>query len=243
MEFVYNGKELKNLNFEQICDFLKINGDIKKAEFDKKLIKTAMTIYGYSANEINSLYKYFSSVENDILNYPSDVCYEITLLQGLLIVKSGAPLEENLPLLRKWISYVDNWAHCDMVASKIKHRKTEKDRLFDFARELLNSKNEFVVRCGVIILFGFLDEQYIDAVFTSLNGIDYGKYYIDMAVAWLCATSLIKFKNKTLDFLENSTKINDFTYLKSLQKARESYRISAEDKTVYKELIALKRRK
>lgn len=244
MEFVINGVELKDANYVEFCDFLAKNGSEKKAEFDAKIIKTAMKIYGLTAKQIAELSKYLLSCENKVLDYPSEKVYEITLLQGLVIVKNkNTALSEKIPAIKSWAKNIDNWSHVDGVLSKIYCPKKDRNELFSFALRQAKEKNEFEARCGIIILFSFISDEYIADIFKMFDEIEYGRYYVDMAVAWFCATALIDYKNETLLFLDNSEKINDFTYIKSLQKARESYRISDEDKAYYKTLISEKRKK
>ena len=50
-----------------------------------------------------------------------------------------------------------------------------------------------------------------------------------MAVAWAISICLIKLYKETIGFL-NTSKLDKFTYNKSLQKAIESYRITKEQK-------------
>lgn len=242
MNFTYEGTEIAKLGFEDFCAFLKENGNCKKAEFDKKIIKTQMKIFGFTAREIEDFYKYFSKTESNIFTYPADYCYEITLLQGLLIVKNKAStLAEKRAEFVDWVSNVDNWAHCDMVCAKFRCRKSEKRELFEFSKELALRDEEFFARSGVVMLMTFVSEN-AEEVFSVLEKVKYGRYYVDMAVAWLCATALITRKTETLDFLNKSDKINDFTYVKSLRKACESYRIPDVDKAEYKRLIAERKR-
>lgn len=244
MEFIINGVELKDANYVEFCDFLAKNGSEKKAEFDAKIIKTAMKIYGFTTKQIAELTKYLLACENRILEYPSDKVYEITLLQGLVIVKNkNTSLSEKITAIKGWAKNIDNWSHVDCVLSKVYCRKKDINELFSFALRQAKEKNEFEARCGIIILFSFISDEYIADIFKLFDEIEYGRYYVDMAVAWFCATALIRYKNETLVFLDNSEKINDFTYVKSLQKARESYRISDEDKAYYKTLISEKRKK
>ena len=56
-----------------------------------------------------------------------------------------------------------------------------------------------------------------------------------MAVAWAISVCFVKFRNKTLDFLDASN-LDDFTYNKSLQKIRESNRVCKEDKDIVKRM-------
>ena len=56
-----------------------------------------------------------------------------------------------------------------------------------------------------------------------------------MAVAWAISVCFVKFRNKTLEFLGNSN-LDNFTYNKTLQKIRESNRVSKEDKDMVKRM-------
>ena len=58
-----------------------------------------------------------------------------------------------------------------------------------------------------------------------------------MIIAWLLAEMFIKFREKTLNFFETG-KINDFVINKAVQKCRDSFRVSKEDK---KMLLKFKR--
>ncbi len=50
-----------------------------------------------------------------------------------------------------------------------------------------------------------------------------------MAVAWAISVCYVKFSEKTEEFLRKNT-LDDFTHNKAIQKIRESYRVSKEDK-------------
>lgn len=59
-----------------------------------------------------------------------------------------------------------------------------------------------------------------------------------MAVAWTISIAFVKYKEKTLKFLQNS-KLDNFTYNKALQKIVESYRV---DKVTKEEIKKMKRK-
>ena len=80
-----------------------------------------------------------------------------------------------------------------------------------------------------MLLDYYINDQYIDQVLQILNNIKLDKYYVQMANAWAISICLIRYYNKTLEFLK-TTKIDDFTYNKGIQKAIESYRITKEQK-------------
>ena len=107
-------------------------------------------------------------------------------------------------------------------------------------KEYLKSTQEYQVRFAIVMLLNYyINDQYIDQVLQILDNVKLDKYYVQMANAWAISICLIKYYNKTLDFL-NTTKIDDFTYNKGIQKAIESYRITNEQKEY---LRTLKRRR
>ena len=60
-------------------------------------------------------------------------------------------------------------------------------------------------------------------------GVTSEEYYVNMMLAWYFATALAKQKEATLPIIQ-SKKLDTFVQNKTIQKARESYRISQEIK-------------
>jgi hypothetical protein len=56
-----------------------------------------------------------------------------------------------------------------------------------------------------------------------------------MAVAWGISACFVKFRDKTLKFLQTAD-LDYGTLDKTVQKIRDSYRVSAEDKEMLKEM-------
>ena len=74
------------------------------------------------------------------------------------------------------------------------------------------------------------DEKYLLNVFDILNSFqNENEYYVNMVNAWLVCECFIHQREETIEFLKTH-KLNDFTINKAIQKCRESYRVSAEDK-------------
>ena len=57
-----------------------------------------------------------------------------------------------------------------------------------------------------------------------------------MAVAWTFVEIGIKYYDKLIKYLKGNNKLDTFTYNKTLQKLRESYRISSEQKEELKKM-------
>ena len=94
----------------------------------------------------------------------------------------------------------------------------------------LKSQEEFEIRFALVsMLDHFITEEYKDRIFQAVESVHHDGYYVKMAAAWLVSVLYVKFPNETEAFLQKNT-LDDFTHNKSIQKIRESYRVSKEDK-------------
>ena len=170
-----------------------------------------------------------------------DKYYEELVIQGMLIgFQTKEPIEEIIKQVEKFIPKINSWAVCDTFCAGLKITKKYQTEMFKVIKEYLKSTQEYQVRFAIVMLLNYyINDQYIDQVLQILDNVKLDKYYVQMANAWAISICLIKYYNKTLDFL-NTTKIDDFTYNKGIQKAIESYRITNEQKEY---LRTLKRRR
>ena len=84
----------------------------------------------------------------------------------------------------------------------------------------------------------YIDDAHIDQVLEIYNEISHDGYYVKMGVAWGISMCMISFWDKTMEYMvSKNNKLDDFTYLKALQKGRESNRLTKEQKEYLKELI------
>lgn len=91
----------------------------------------------------------------------------------------------------------------------------------------------------VAFLDHFITEEYIEKILTILGNIKHDGYYVKMAVAWAVSVCYVKFPELTWELLAGD-RLDDFTHQKSIQKIRESYRVTKEEK---ERLAALRRMK
>ena len=82
-----------------------------------------------------------------------------------------------------------------------------------------------------MLLDHYVKEEYVNEIFKVIDNIKNEEYYVEMGIAWLVAELYIKFPKQTMKYLINCN-LNKFTYYKALQKARESYRVSKEEKEI-----------
>ena len=165
----------------------------------------------------------------DFLNISEDNYYEEIMIQGLVISNI-----KDINIFDKYhkehIKKIDNWALCDTYCNSIKIIRKYEDKYFKEAIKLSLSKDEFTSRTGLIIILShFINKDNLKDIFDTLNKIDSNKYYINMAQAWLLCELFIKYREETLDYLNNH-KLNKFTINKTISKIHDSYRVSKEDK-------------
>ena len=87
---------------------------------------------------------------------------------------------------------------------------------------------------------GMLMRYYLDGEFKQeylewVASVKSDEYYIRMMQAWFFATALAKQWDATLPFI-NQRRLHPWTHNKAIQKATESYRITAEQKELLKTL-------
>lgn len=167
--------------------------------------------------------------------------YEEYMITGILIAAAPLNCDEKFSLLASFIPKMDNWAVCDAVASSFKlNHKTNPtiSDMWQFFTSYQNSQETFSLRfMFVMFLDHFLLPEYLSQIFTILNQTNSEEYYVMMAEAWLIAEAFIKYRETTLDFLKQNH-LSKFVQNKAIQKIRESYRVSDQDKSM---LLTLKR--
>ncbi|MBQ8337327.1 MAG: DNA alkylation repair protein [Bacteroidaceae bacterium] len=182
---------------------------------------------------------------------PSEgLCYEETVIWGYLINLEKCSLGERLAMLGRYVPVMDNWAVCDSYCAHAKWMAhADKAALWAFLDSWLDSGHEFEVRFAVVAaMCYFLNEEWLDKVFERIDRLDFGSiksayvtvkgkpkvaqqgsvqgaepYYVRMGVAWLLATALAKFPERTRDFVRSSHLPADVVRL-YVRKARESFR-------------------
>lgn len=169
----------------------------------------------------------------EFLNTLPHEYYDENMLHGLLISEIK-DYEKCIELIDKFLPYVDNWAVCDIMSPKV--FKKNKDKLIIKIKEWLKSEHTYTCRFGVeMIMSHYLDEDFKEEYLEMVSKIHSEEYYVQMVIAWLFATALAKQWDATITYIENQ-KLDKWIHNKTIQKARESYRITDEQKEYLKGL-------
>lgn len=205
--------------------------DLKYKEFHGSLCPDMDNIIGVRIPKLREYAKELYKNNNLEDIKIEDKYYEELVIQGMLIgFQTKAPIEEVIKQVKEFVPKINSWAVCDTFCAGLKITKKYQTEMFKVIKEYLKSKQEYEVRFAIVMLLDYyINDQYIAQVLQILNNISLDKYYVQMANAWALSICLIKYYNKTLEFLK-TTKIDDFTYNKGIQKTIESYRITKEQK-------------
>ncbi len=163
---------------------------------------------------------------------------EELMLYGMVIGCMKEKLEILFPYIRRYIARIDNWSLCDSFCAGLKQTKKEPELMWDFLQPYLRSDREFDLRFGVVMLMDFyVTPEYIDDLLKIYDGIRHEGYYSKMAVAWALSVCLIKQWDKSYAYMSSADNhLDEFTYVKTVQKCRESFRLSEEQKALLREL-------
>ena len=191
-------------------------------------------IIGVRTPVLRSLVKKYQADWQTLLTF-SDEYYEVTFIKLNAVAK--LPYEKFLNCEETCVKSIENWAICDTF--KAACLKKHRDDFLPYIRKFLTGE-EFTARYALVTLLSFyVEEQYLPFIFECLEKCNCEQYYVHMAAAWLTAEVLIKNYESGVAFLK-AERLPAATHNKAIQKARESFRLTAAQK---EELVGLKRAK
>ena len=169
----------------------------------------------------------------DFLNSLPHKYYDENMLHGLL-VSEIKDFDECVKEVDKFLPYVDNWAVCDIMSPKV--FKKNKTALLKKIKEWSASKETYTCRFGMEMLMSyFLDEDFKAEYLNIPASVHSDEYYVNMMIAWFFATALAKQWDETVKYIEDN-RLDTWVHNKTIQKARESRRVTDEQKDYLKTL-------
>ncbi len=131
--------------------------------------------------------------------------------------------------VNRFLPYIDNWATCDQLSPRVfrKHRA----ELLPQIQIWLRSNRTYTIRFGIRMLMQhYLDDRFDPAYPELVAGIRSEEYYVNTMIAWYFSTALAKQYAQIVPYFE-TTRLDPWAHNKAIQKAVESFRITAEQKT------------
>ena len=161
--------------------------------------------------------------------------FEENLLH-VIFLESEKDFDKAVLELEKFLPFIDNWSVCDTSSPKI--FKKYPNETLQKIKIWIKSEKVYTIRYAIwLLLSNFLDENFSADLLELVAKVKNDDYYVQMMQAWFFATALAKQYDATISLLE-SKKLEPFVQNKTIQKSRESQRISSETK---KYLLNLKK--
>ncbi len=216
---------------------LKKNTDPDYREFHKSLVPGMGNFLGVRVPQLRRISK--KAAREDYWRFAKEAdteMYEELMVRGMMIGYARLSKEEQRRELEAFVPYINNWAICDCCCATYKFMKKGQEEWFAFLKVYADSVQEYEIRFALVSMLDFfINEEYIDQVLEILGKVRHEGYYVKMAAAWAVSVCYVKFPEKTEVFLRKNL-LDDFTHNKAIQKIRESYRVSKEEKERLKEL-------
>lgn len=212
--------------------------DKEYADFQSKLVPNISRerIIGVRIPEARKLAKEIREEEaREFLADLPHYYYDENILHGLLIseIKDNTSTIEELD---SFLPFIDNWAVCDIISPKVFRKKENRKELISDIRRWSKSNHTYTARFGLkMLMTHFLGDDFKKEYLEIPLSIKTDEYYLQMMIAWLFATALSKQWEETIKVLKEK-KLETFIQNKTIQKARESRRITKEQKDFLKRL-------
>ena len=173
----------------------------------------------------------------EFLEKADDDCFEEVLLQGFVIAYCKIETDEKLKYIKWFVPKIDSWSITDAFCPALKIEPQDLEKVWKFVLPYLKSEKEFDVRFAVVMMLEYyITDEYVDKELIELDNVKHEGYYVKMAVAWCMAEIGIQFNDKAMVYLKGENHLDKFTYNKTLQKMRESYRIESKQKEILKQM-------
>lgn len=214
------------------------NKDEKYAEFQRKLIPVIdpNTVIGVRTPLLKAIAKQLIQKPEACESFLNEVAHKYFDENQLhaFIISENKDFERCIKETELFLPRVNNWATCDQMSPKVFAKN--KDKLLSHIRVWIASTHTYTVRFGVgMLMQHFLGIDFKPQYIELVMAIKSREYYINMEIAWYMATALAKQWDATIPYLENC-EMDAWTHNRSIQKALESRRITAEQKKYLKTL-------
>lgn len=208
----------------------------KYAEFCAKLTPGKENILGVRIPAIRKIVKEILKDDWRPVLESEPEFYEEEMVQGLIIATAPVTTDERISMTDRFIGGIDNWAVCDVFCCSWKCPKEDEDRAFEYFGDLIDSDEEFIMRVSIIARMGMCkDRKKAEMLLKDLATHDHPGYYYKMGSAWAVSTIYVYHPDLAEELLR-SGRLEIWTHNKAIQKIRESYRVSNEDKERLREL-------
>lgn len=218
------------IRYQEFLDELNLLADDGYREFHKKLLKNDnIEVIGVRVPYLRKLAAKYKQETDVLLTFP-DEFYEVTFIK--LAAVASLKYDKFVNYVDRCVPLIDNWTACDCFAPRCV--ETHREQFLPYIHKYAADDGEFSQRFALTaLLHYYVDEEYLDEIYSVIEGCDLSKYYVHMAAAWLVAETLVKYYDRAREYLSKNT-LDKKTHNKAIQKACESLRLSNDRKNFLK---------
>lgn len=214
----------------------------KYQKFSAKLVPSNIKLLGVRIPKLRQLAKQMLK-ENKAEEYLSLSVEEFeyqeeTMLYSLLLAQNKDA--HKIERIKNFVPHINSWAVCDIFCSCLKDAKKQQQIYWDSFKIYTQSSKEYEIRFFyVLALSYFINDEYLEKIFSLIQQQKYVGFYDKMAVAWLLSMMYVKYPEATENFLLN-TPLDEFVFRKSVSKISDSYQVTKEAKIRLRTLASKK---
>lgn len=225
------------MTIEEVNKKLMELAEEKNAKRSSTIIPGAKTILGARVPDLRKLAKQIAKEDyREFLEQGREDYFEEQMLKAFVLGYAKDDIENLLSYADRFVPGIQDWCVNDGFCQTFSIARKHRDRVFAWLLPYVKEQKEYSQRMAAVLLMShFLTDDYIYPVLELLNRLSFDAYYTKMGVAWCVATSYAKYPKETYAFLLDN-RLDDWTYNKAIQKMRESFRVSAEDKEMLQKM-------
>lgn len=222
------------MNFFEVEAIFKKISSPKLSKFFKSLIPTDENILGVSLKELKKIAKELKKNDfSDFFENAPENIMEMIILKGYLIGYAKIDFESRLNYIERFLPKIKNWAVCDTFCASLKIPDNKKQEFWKYIIYCTNSKKEFYVRFAIVMMFKYINSEYLEKILEILDNIHFEKRYVEMAQAWLIAEICVKYPERIFTYLK-SDNLSKFAHNMAIRKILDSFRVNDNLKTELK---------
>ena len=211
--------------------------DTVYGDFSAKLIPNISRdcFIGVRTPQLRKMAKYMvkSGEYKDFVSYLPHKYFEENQLHAFIISEIH-DFDMAIKETERFLPYIDNWATCDQMSPLV--FKKNLGVVEKYVSKWIKSKDVYTVRFGIKTLMQYwLDDNFDIKYADMVADIKSKEYYINMMRAWYFATAAAKQFDLVLPYFRCG-KLDEWTRLRAIQKALESFRVSDKHKDILRAL-------
>ena len=219
------------MTYQDLKKYLLSIADEKYAAFQKPLCNSNYKIIGIKIPVLKKIAKeHYKDTDLKMSEFEHHEYLEVEMIYVILGMLQNKSIDDKLKFILDNVKYADSWMITDTPNGFLKDLDYE--RYISFFKKTYKDKNLFTRRIAYVLGLKVYRDNRILEILDLL--IDDGEYMVTMGQAWLLASMAICYPEEIYNYLAQSK--NKVLRKKTISKIVDSFRISEEYKTKFKEL-------